>query len=115
MISLCTEAVELIIPDENVCKQQYGCRIIPDASPPRVSMESSYFIMGQSGTVFYLQFTQQELKSATNIPRKLLKFIPETYVSDQKVPARCPLELPLHGTVDSVSFTVWVPGMNDLG
>ena len=32
------EAIELKIPDENVCKQQYGCRITVDAGPPRVSM-----------------------------------------------------------------------------
>lgn len=43
LISLHMEAIELKIPDENVCKQQYGCRITVDAGPPRVSMGSSFF------------------------------------------------------------------------
>lgn len=55
-----------------------------------------------------------ELKCATDVPKKLLRIIPEPYISDEKVPARCPLELFLHGTVESAFFTVWVPGRNDL-
>ena len=38
LIGLRKEAIELKIPDENVCKLQYGCRITIDAGPPRVSM-----------------------------------------------------------------------------
>jgi len=44
LIILSMEAIELKIPDENVCKQQYGCRVTVDAGPPKVSMGSFFFL-----------------------------------------------------------------------
>ena len=76
LISLCMEAVELKIPDEKVCKQQYGCRITVDAGPPRVSMGSSLFFFSISGvevTLRYFSFISSSHKWNLNVPLMFLK------------------------------------------